>query len=166
MHNNLKTEFLNIKLLTLLAIVFLCCFQNCAPNKKIQRSRQNSNSQYYAENDFKSIEKINTHVHLRIYDTTFPKQAINDNFRLLNINVNSPSGCPVEKQKTLAVSLINAYPDYISYATTFSVNNWNSNTWQQETLDYLKESFDMGAIAVKVWKNIGMELRDKNGHET
>ena len=163
MYNNLKTEFLNIKLLTLLAIVFLCCFQNCAPNKKIQRARQNSNSQYYAENDFKSIEKINTHVHLRIYDTTFPKQAINDNFRLLNINVNSPSGGPVEKQKTLAVSLINAYPDYISYATTFSVNNWNSNTWQQETLDYLKESFDMGAIAVKVWKNIGMELRDKNG---
>lgn len=59
--------------------------------------------------------------------------------------------------------LINRNPGTLAYDNTFSLAGWDDSNWQQNQLDYLKESFDKGAIAVKVWKNVGMELRDKNG---
>ncbi len=55
------------------------------------------------------------------------------------------------------------HPGLVSFASSFEVDKWNDTAWLATTLDYLKHSFDQGAIAVKVWKNIGMELRDKNG---
>lgn len=144
-----------------MALSAFSCFQNCSPQKVVQANK-NAPS-YYTVDDYKSVEKINTHVHIRMDDTTFLNLAASDNFRVLNVSVNSPSAPPIQRQKDISVRLIKSYPTRISYATTISVQNWNSETWQQETLSFLKESFDMGAIGVKVWKNIGMDLRDKNG---
>jgi len=148
----------------LFAAIAFCIFffQNCTSSKK-HGSNSNEAAEFYLMDDFKKVSKINTHVHLRMEDTIFIKQAIEDNFRLLNINVNSTAGGPIERQRSIAINLKKAFPDDLAYATTFSVKNWGSPSWQQETIDYLKESFDKGAIAVKVWKNIGLDLRDKNG---
>jgi hypothetical protein len=67
----------------------------------------------------------------------------------------------VEEQQALALKHVQAFPEQTSLATTFTVKNWDDPNWQQKTLAYLKDAFDKGAISVKVWKNIGMELRDK-----
>jgi predicted TIM-barrel fold metal-dependent hydrolase len=69
----------------------------------------------------------------------------------------------VEEQQALALKHVQAFPERTSLATTFTVKNWDDPNWQQKTLSYLKDALDKGAIGVKVWKNIGMELRDKNG---
>lgn len=122
-----------------------------------------SDAEYYSVDNFKTIKKYDTHVHLNVYDSTFIKQAEADNFRLLAVNVNPAYYPPIREQQSIALRLIKTYPGRLAYATTFSVADWNSDDWQQKTLSYLRESFDKGAIAVKVWKNIGMELRDKNG---
>jgi hypothetical protein len=37
--------------------------------------------------DFKTVEKYDIHVHINVDDTTFIKQAKEDNFRLLTVNV-------------------------------------------------------------------------------
>lgn len=89
--------------------------------------------------------------------------ANEDNFRFLTVNVNTSDYPHIEDQRSIALSLIIAYPDRLAFATTFTVKNWGKDEWQTQTLDYLKESFEKGAIAVKIWKNIGMELKDKNG---
>ena len=142
-----------------LCFCVLCFFlQNCTQTKQTS-----SDSGFYTADDFKAVEKYDTHVHINSDDTTFIQQAKEDNFRLLTINVNSPDDPAIEEQRSLALRLIKAYPDRLAYATTFNVKNWDSNEWQPQTLAYLKESFEKGAIAVKIWKNIGMELRDKNG---
>lgn len=86
-----------------------------------------------------------------------------DNFRLLTVNVASSSSPSIDKQQQVALQLVKSFPDNIFYAATFSVDNFNAPDWQQKTLDYLKASFDNGAIAVKVWKNIGMDIKDTNG---
>lgn len=118
---------------------------------------------YYSKDDFATIQKYDTHIHLNVDDTTFIKQARTDNFRLLTVNVTPAYYPPITEQRNIAMRLVKAYPAQLAYATTFSLENWNSEEWQQQSLDYLKESFDKGAIAVKVWKNVGMELKDKNG---
>ncbi|MBA2761173.1 MAG: amidohydrolase family protein [Segetibacter sp.] len=134
----------------------------CSLTKTASNNATDGNS-YYSVNDFKTILKYDTHVHLNVYDTTFIHQARADNFRLLAVNVNPAYYPPIEEQRSIAMRLLQVYPDRLAYATTFSLENWDSDDWQQKQLAYLKESFDKGAIAVKVWKNVGMELKDKNG---
>src|SRR5688572_17996284 len=123
----------------------------------------NASTSYYTMDDYASVSKFDTHVHFNIYDSTFLQQAKADNFRLLTINVNTPYYPPIPKQREIGNRLAKNHADQIAFATTFDVNNWEDPDWQQKSLDYLKASFQQGAIAVKIWKNIGMSLKDKNG---
>lgn len=124
---------------------------------------QQADQDYYGVDDFKGIDKIDAHTHLRNEDSTYIKLAAANNFRLNNINVYTFTGEPIEEQQKLALRWIKAFPGRSSYSTTFSLENFNNERWQQQTIGYLKNSFSHGAIAVKIWKNIGMELKDKNG---
>lgn len=114
--------------------------------------------------DFTTVEKYDTHVHVDTDKDAFLRQAQEDNFRLVTINwddVNDPP--PMEEQQKFALQQIKAFPGRIAYATTFSIRNFNDDNWQEQTTAYLKNSFDQGAIAVKIYKVIGMSLRGKNG---
>ena len=161
----------NFKSVTFLCLLALSVFFSGWTERKkslsgteYQKSaKQNADEQYYSEADFHNVRKFNTHVHISVFDSTFIKQAASDNFGLVTVNVASPSSSPIDKQQEVALSLVKAFPENILYATTFSVDSFNAEDWQQQTLDYLKASFEKGAIAVKVWKNIGMELKDRNG---
>ncbi len=164
MKNLLKSACLN-----LLLCFFAFCFQHCSQGKS-EKAISNPEAvastappEYYGPEDFASIKKFNSHVHIKVYDTIFINQAAKDNFQFLNINVASPSSPPVAKQQEIAVRLVKDKPQNIFYAATFSLEGFNKPDWQQNTLAYLKDSFAKGAIAVKVWKNIGLELKDSNG---
>jgi hypothetical protein len=69
----------------------------------------------------------------------------------------------MEEQQKFALSLNEIYPDEIAFATTFSVNDWDKAEWEKYTVTYLDSYISMGAIAVKIWKNIGMDLKDRDG---
>ena len=137
--------------------------EQCSPANKRISETANAQTSYYSIDDFAVVEKYYTHVHLNVYDSTFINRAKADNFRLLTVNVSPAYYPPIVEQRSIAMRLVEDYPNQLAYATTFSLNNWDSEEWQQKSLDYLKESFDKGAIAVKVWKNVGMELKDKSG---
>ena len=144
--------------------ILACCFQNCTQPTKPGTAEKKSGPQYYTIADFKTVEKYDVHVHVNTYKNAFLKQAEEDNFRLVTINwddVNDPP--PMEEQQKFSLHQISAFPDRIAYATTFSIRNFSKDNWQEQTIAYLKNSFDSGAIAVKIYKVIGMSLRDKNG---
>ena len=71
---------------------------------------------------------------------------------------------PSKNNKKVAIELSKAFPGIVNYACTFSLKNFNDDTWIEETLSVLKASIFKGAIAVKVWKNIGMELKDRDNN--
>jgi predicted TIM-barrel fold metal-dependent hydrolase len=137
--------------------------QNCTQNKAATGHKASVKESFYSMADFDRVEKYDTHVHLNIIDSTFIKQAQLDHFRLMTVNVSTPYYPSIPDQQKIAQALVKAYPDRISYSTTFSVDGWGTSNWQPRTLAYLEDSFKHGAVAVKVWKNIGMELKDKNG---
>jgi predicted TIM-barrel fold metal-dependent hydrolase len=160
---NLKPS-LRILVLSILLSVQGCTEKNTRESQaSAGDSTQAPTKEYYSLEDFKTVKKIDSHIHIRTADTSLLQQAREDNFRLLDINVDGPSSPPVEEQQALALKHVQAFPERTSLATTFTVKNWNDPNWQQKTITYLKNAFDKGAIGVKVWKNIGMELRDKNG---
>lgn len=140
------------------ACIFL---QSCAAPADKKAIENIAPAAYYSAADFTKVEKYDTHVHINADDSTFIDQAKKDNFRLLTINVNS--GHPIEEQRRIALILTKKFHDRLAFATTFNLDNWGTEKWQPQTIAYLKESFEKGAIAVKIWKNIGMELKDANG---
>ncbi|MGI8634589.1 MAG: hypothetical protein ACR2KZ_04215, partial [Segetibacter sp.] len=124
-----------------------------------------SNPRYYTIDNFNSIEKYDAHMHLNTFDESFVKQSQEDNFKVITINIDVASGfATIDEQQDYAVQQSRKFPGVVSFASTISVNNFNKDNWLKETIDRLNDSFVKGAIAVKVWKNIGMELKDNTGH--
>jgi predicted TIM-barrel fold metal-dependent hydrolase len=118
----------------------------------------------YTIADFASTEKIDAHIHINTEKPFFLQQAQEDNFRVLSINTDVYYYPPIEKQQELALLQRENFPKQVQYATTFSLKRWDLPQWQEETIDYLAGSIKHGAIAVKVWKNIGMEFKDKDSN--
>lgn len=117
----------------------------------------------YQDTDFTKIEKIDTHVHLHGTLPIFVSRAVADNFRLLTINVNYSDFPPLPQQHRDALALKAAYPDRVAFATTFDAAGSDRTGWAQGVERQLIDALDAGAVAVKVWKDIGMQQRDTDG---
>jgi hypothetical protein len=117
----------------------------------------------FTVDDFASLEKIDVHVHINSSGTALVDQAAADHFRLLTINVDYPDFPPLQDQRRIAQELVATHPTVLAYATTFSMNGWDGPGWQQHVIQGLDADFAAGAVAVKVWKNIGMQFRDAQG---
>ncbi|HEX5553424.1 MAG TPA: amidohydrolase family protein [Chitinophagaceae bacterium] len=122
-----------------------------------------SNS-YYATEDFYKVKKIDVHAHALTTDPAFVQQARDDDFILISLNTEVPYYPPIDSQQYITLQLHRNFPDNIYYVTTFGTKTINQPGWSDRQLAYLKRSFDSGAIGVKVWKNIGMTIRDKDSN--
>jgi hypothetical protein len=118
---------------------------------------------YYTTEDFLNVRKIDTHVHLNSESTSLTRQAENDNFTLLTVNVDAPSSVSLDDQEQFALHQIRQSQN-VRYLTAFPINDWDSADWQVKSIMRLKNSFSNGALGVKLWKNIGMEARDSSGN--
>ena len=117
----------------------------------------------YQDGDFAQVEKIDTHVHLHGTLPTFMSRAATDNFRLLTINVNYSDFPPLGVQQRDAMALRAAYPNRIAFATTFDAAGSDRPGWERGAERQLIDALEAGAVAVKVWKDIGMQQRDADG---
>ncbi|MDR9365850.1 MAG: amidohydrolase family protein [Balneolaceae bacterium] len=142
-----------------LTIFITILFISACQNEQTESAEDN----FYTVEDFKTVEKIDAHVHLNVANPIVIEQGIEDNLKMVTLNVESGSDT-VAVQQEVALNLQNEYAGRLAYTSAFSLEGFNdSENWQQNTLDYLEQSLENGAIGVKVWKNIGMELRDENG---
>jgi hypothetical protein len=141
-----------------LSFYFFCIFLfNCGRPKKNASASEDSKSGFYNIQDFKKVDKIDAHVHIETDRPDFIQQASDDNFRLLTINWDDPNeSADMAVQQNFAVLQMNKCPKYLAYATTFSLKDFNNVDWKERTISYLKKSFAQGAIAIKIYKVIGM----------
>ena len=112
--------------------------------------------------DFKTFPKIDAHCHLETTDHSFVDIVKENDFRLLTLAYDASSRLNVDKQLNYSESLHKEFPQTISFATTFSMEGFGEPGWEEKTINLLKRDFKDGAIAVKVWKDIGMVFRDKD----
>jgi hypothetical protein len=117
----------------------------------------------FTVDDFASMEKIDIHVHINSGESALIDQAEADHFRLLTINVDYPDFPPLADQRRIAQAQTAKHPAVVAYAAAFSMKGWDDPDWQQRVIRELDAAFASGAVAVKVWKNIGMEFRDARG---
>jgi len=112
--------------------------------------------------DFYKIEKIDAHVHINSAHPAFVEQALADKFKLLSINIDAGEFPPLTEQLAISEKFYRCYPENFAFASSFRMAGWDSENWQDSTIEFLEHTFERGAVAVKIWKNIGMEFRDEN----
>ncbi len=117
----------------------------------------------YADADFAHVPKLDAHVHANVDDPAFLAVARRDGFELLSINVDYPDFPPIGVQARVAETKHAADPRRFHYATTFSMKGFGTPGWTERTDAAIDAALAKGAIAVKVWKNIGMVERDGQG---
>jgi len=145
--------------LFLLSLLLLIC--SCG-GTAVNNTNSEDTTAYYTNADYPAVEKIDAHVHIWTADTTIVHVAREDNFRMLTIVVDEDPG--IVLQEKYATQHQKQFPQYVSFATSFSVEEWDNPDWGKKTIEKLKASVANGAIAVKIYKNIGMTLKDKQGH--
>lgn len=121
-------------------------------------------SDHYTLEDFPKVKKIDTHMHLNSENVALTDLAKEDNFKLLTVNVDVSDYVSVEDQERYALHQIKQSPEDVDYLTAFTLRKWDSIGWADEVISRLKNSFDQGALGIKLWKNIGMVYRDTAGN--
>jgi predicted TIM-barrel fold metal-dependent hydrolase len=118
--------------------------------------------------ELQKMPKIDVHAHISDFGNTGEKQFIGflekHNFKWLDICVVGTEWQKLQKKVTLAEKFHQAYPQRIAWATSFNLTNWGNPDWKESALAMIGQGFAQGAVAVKFWKEIGMVLKDPNGH--
>jgi predicted TIM-barrel fold metal-dependent hydrolase len=90
-------------------------------------------------------------------------QAKVDRMHLLTINVDYPDFPALPEQERDAAALKTRHPGWVAFAAAFSVAGFEQSDWAGRANAQLDRAFADGAVGVKIWKNIGMSLRDPDG---
>lgn len=128
---------------------------------------EETGSEYYTLEDYESIPKFNSHVHLHGDNTTYIDQSIDDNFKLLSFVSSSPGRTRINsiiEQEKHTLQLMESYPEDLFLTTTvLNPYGFNEEGWVEEAIAHMDQSFKNGAVAIKIRKSIGLEVRKPNG---
>ena len=114
------------------------------------------------DNLYQQIDKIDAHIHHNMNRTPILDEAINEGFRLVTINTDIPEFDSTDKQREVAIESGKHSPGILNFMASFSSEGWGTSKWQENALEQIKIGWEKGAVAVKIWKNFGLELKDQD----
>jgi predicted TIM-barrel fold metal-dependent hydrolase len=115
---------------------------------------------------FAALSPIDVHVHLYKGDPAFGAFLKRLNLRVLDILViddRDPYGKGLEPQRSDVLKVVHTTAGRALFCTTFSPYDFEDPGFVQRTVQQLGADFAHGAIAVKIYKVMGMEMKSKAG---
>jgi predicted TIM-barrel fold metal-dependent hydrolase len=112
---------------------------------------------------FAGMEPIDTHAHVFKQDSAFYAMMDRLHLHLLDIcvaNRNDPNFPNLPSKIKAAKSFAKGSNGRAVLCTTFDPFKFSDATFPEQAIQQLNADFADGAVAVKIWKNIGMELED------
>ncbi len=112
------------------------------------------------------FERIDTHTHIHRNAPALFSALRNDQWRCLSICVSRAIGgerSDLEEMIRGTIEVHRLTSGRIAWATAFDARGFESREFPSQAIAGLTQSFDQGAIAVKIWKNVGMGIRSKSG---
>ncbi|WP_229239727.1 amidohydrolase family protein [Echinicola soli] len=91
------------------------------------------------------------------------EKALEYGASFLSINTEIPFFDSIEGQQEVLKQLDSQYPNRIRFVTSFSTEGINEEGWATRAIEQIKRGLEKGASGVKIWKNIGMDLKDSQG---
>jgi predicted TIM-barrel fold metal-dependent hydrolase len=116
--------------------------------------------------DFSSLEPIDTHAHVFQTGPDFLGMLERLHMHILDVLVvddTNPYRTTIEPGKTDALKFIAASAGHAWLCTTFDPYQFNKPDFGKAATDALNLDFARGAVAVKIWKNVGMEIKNASG---
>ena len=116
--------------------------------------------------EFTSLEPIDAHTHISQTGPAFVGMLQRLHMHVLDIlyvDDTDPDRRSMEPQRQEALSFVASSMGHAQFCTTFDPFRLNSPDFSKEAIDALNRDFAQGAVAAKVWKNIGMELKNASG---
>src|SRR5579862_6519745 len=111
---------------------------------------------------FAAIHPVDVHVHIFKTDPAFQAMLERLHLKVMNILVvddTLPYRRGLAAQVDVARQLVASSHGHIAWCTTFDPYKFGSPNFDADAIQQLNKNFAQGAIAVKIWKNIGMELK-------
>ena len=111
---------------------------------------------------FEQIHKVDVHSH--VYEdlpavTAMLRRA---NVRIINISNPGTDG-HLDFMHRFNADLVKKHPDVFSFASTFDLTTREQPQYGKRIADALDRTFEQGAVMVKIWKEVGLELKRPDG---
>lgn len=115
---------------------------------------------------FSALDPIDTHAHVFKVDPAFDEFLQKINMHLVDIvvaNKDDKIFPDLESKIAAAKAFVKASGGRAVLCTTFDPFKFSNATFAGDAVRQLNRDFRQGAVAVKIWKNVGMELKDESG---
>ncbi|MGB9335438.1 MAG: amidohydrolase family protein [Candidatus Acidiferrales bacterium] len=114
---------------------------------------------------FAAMEPVDTHVHVFRSDPDFTNLLARLHLHLLDICVADRHRIYADLATELARAngFVHGSQGHAKLCVTFNPFDFQQKDFAPKTIKQLRQEFEDGAVAVKIWKNIGMELTKPDG---
>ena len=115
---------------------------------------------------FRALAPIDVHAHVFAAER-FVDMLQRLNLHIVDILVVDDMSTPhrsLDTQRIKALNVVRASGGYAALCTSFDPYSFAQPDYARTVIRDLDNDFAHGAIAVKLWKNVGMEIKDANGH--
>ncbi len=148
---------------TIVAMIVITLVVGCQPVKQDNSQAMSAKEVSKVMDDFRFIKKIDIHTHIASDAPYF--RGLLDSLNLKVTTICTGGTNPVVMYKTIdsARAFSEAYPRYYAWMTTFDLTGRDEPDWAEQVIVKLKDDFNHGAVGVKVWKDIGMRIKNKEG---
>jgi predicted TIM-barrel fold metal-dependent hydrolase len=149
-----------------LVIVFVVIALLCLAPRLVSVPPAGDGDDEQALKAFAAFHPIDAHVHVFRSDAAFQAMIERLNLKLLNVLVMDdtvPYRKQLQPQVDDALSLMRSSRGHIALCTTFDPYKFDSPSFATEAIKQINQNFSQGAVAVKIWKNVGMEIKNRSG---
>ena len=117
---------------------------------------------------FVALDPIDTHTHIYHPSSLFNQMIERLNLHLIDILVIDNHGSKVfaslPDERAAALSVVNQNKRRMKLCTSFDPYKFNNPDFASNAVLEANKDFANGAVAVKIWKNVGMQLKDPKGN--
>jgi len=116
---------------------------------------------------FSALNPIDTHTHIYTYDPLYVSMLEKLHLHTINIVDVDDRGLPARRdlanENKIVFNLVHKSSGHVFACTSFDPYRFNDPNFAKNAVHTLNASFAEGAIAVKEWKNVGMEVKNAKG---
>lgn len=116
---------------------------------------------------FTALDPIDTHTHAFQAAPALYAMLKKLNLHTLDITLvddYDPELKDLSKERKDAWNVVHNSDGYMAFCTTFDPFKFSQPNFSQNANRVINEDFARGAVAVKMWKNVGMEIKDAKGN--
>ncbi len=116
---------------------------------------------------FAALEPIDAHAHAFQSDPVFYDMLNRLNLHMVSIlvyNDEGPGYPHIQDEIDNGWKFVAGSDGRAVFCTSFDPYKWNQPGFAARANRQLNKDFDRGAVAVKIWKNVGMEIKDAKGN--